>query len=157
MNLEKINKSAKQEIVESLLHCCHSQAWALGLLACRPFVSKQELLQASSKIWFSLTEKDWLEAFLGHPQIGDLASSLAVEEQGQVAQASIEILHMLAKKNKEYLEKFGFIFIVCATGKSADEMLQIILKRLPNSRNQELGEAAKQQDLIIHLRLEKLS
>ena len=124
-----------------------------------------DLATKAQTIWTSLTEQDYLEAFKGHPMIGDLASlakkfettsSWAGEEQSSTKEASPEILESLSEANHTYLERFGFIFIICATGKSASEMLDSIEKRLKNSREIEIQNAADEQMKITLLRLEKL-
>lgn len=112
-----------------------------------------------------MQEPDWLEAFDGHPKIGDPASlkkkyhstqALASEEQSGVREATDQHIADLAKANQSYLDRFGFIFIICATGKTAEEMLGTILDRLNNTRDQELRIAAKEQLKITHIRLENL-
>ena len=101
--------------------------------------------------WSDAAESERLEAFSGHPQIGDLSAlknrfaATASAEQGQVAAATEETLLALKSANDAYLEKFGFIFIVCATGKSAEEMLELVNERLPNSRQEELDNGAIEQ------------
>jgi 2-oxo-4-hydroxy-4-carboxy-5-ureidoimidazoline decarboxylase len=162
--LDKINGAAESEMEKDLMTCCHCKSWCRSLIAKRPFKSLEQFKSYASQLWFSLPEQDWLEAFSGHPKIGDLESlkkkfqttaHLAGSEQGQVSNASDSVIKQLSQLNAEYEKKFGFIFIVCATGKSAEEMLAILGNRLSRSRREELQEAAKQQDLITHLRLEK--
>lgn len=130
----------------------------------RPYKSKDELLLQAEKIWFSLSESDWLEAFAAHPKIGDISSlqkkfqataSTAANEQSGVNTANTETLKEFARLNQEYEAKFGFIFIVFATGKSAQEMLDLLKARIHNSREQELKSAAREQSKITRLRLEK--
>ena len=131
----------------------------------RPFQNKDDLYQKSESIWFSLSSKDWLEAFIHHPKIGDIDSlrkkfhntkSISENEQSGVNDAAESTLKDLAESNQLYEDKFGFIFIVCATGKSADEMLALIKIRLNNNVNAEMLNAAKEQNKITQLRLEKL-
>lgn len=130
-----------------------------------PFQNKEELLAAAEEVWFKLLPNDWLEAFAHHPKIGDLNSlrakfastrQWAEGEQASVSTASEEVLRALAEGNAAYERKFGYIFIVCATGKSAEEMLAILQARLPNEHATELFLAAVEQSKITRIRLEKL-
>ena len=133
------------------------------MLARRPFGSQDALLAAARDEWFALSEHDWLEAFSHHPRIGDRASlaarfpathDLSAQEQSGVASASARVIDALADANQTYLDRFGFIFIVCATGKSAEEMLALLRARLPNDRATELRNAAEEQAKITALRLQ---
>jgi 2-oxo-4-hydroxy-4-carboxy-5-ureidoimidazoline decarboxylase len=128
----------------------------------RPFVSDAKLLFAARNEWFGLTEADWLEAFSHHPRIGDRAAlegrfpgthDLSSREQAGVGAAHDDVLTALAEANQAYVDRFGFIFIVCATGKSADEMLALLRERLPHDRATELRRAAEEQATITALRL----
>ncbi len=130
-----------------------------------PFQTKEELFAAAEEIWFKLLPNDWLEAFAHHPKIGDLNSlrakfastqQWAAGEQAGVSAASEEVLKALAEGNTQYESKFGYLFIVCATGKSAAEMLAILQSRLPNDHATELQIAAIEQSKITKIRLEKL-
>ncbi len=131
----------------------------------RPFAGIDALLKAASEFWAGLSPSDWLEAFRHHPRIGDKESlrrkfastgAWASQEQAGTAGADEEVLDELARSNALYEEKFGFIFIVCATGRSAGEMLADLKKRLGNDPEAELRVAAAEQDKIIRLRLLKL-
>lgn len=135
------------------------------MVAVRPFADLPGLLAAADEAWQKMDEPNLLEAFSAHPQIGNMESlrakyaatkSLAAGEQSSVAAAGEAVLQVLADGNRAYLEKFGFIFIVCATGKSAREMLDLLLARLPNDRRQELANAAEEQRKITAIRLRKL-
>ena len=128
----------------------------------RPFGSQEALLAAARDEWFALPEEDWLEAFSHHPRIGDRASlearfpqthDLSANEQSGIGIAGADVLEALAKANNDYFDRFGFIFIVCATGKSAGEMLALLLSRLQNDRETELRIAAEEQAKITALRL----
>lgn len=130
-----------------------------------PFQNQAELFAAAEEIWFKLLPNDWLEAFAHHPKIGDLNSlrakfastrQWAEGEQARVSTASEEVLRALAEGNAQYENKFGYIFIVCATGKSAEEMLTILQSRLSNEHATELYLAAVEQSKITKIRLEKL-
>src|SRR5690349_2820011 len=132
------NEAAAREI---LSRACGSSAWIERMLARRPFGSQDALLEAAREEWFALSEADWLEAFSHHPRIGDRASlearfpqthTLSSREQSGIGIAGADVLEALAKANNDYFERFGFIFIVCATGKSAGQMLALLLSRLPN-------------------------
>ena len=166
MNLaEHLNRLSKGECREALLGCCASGSWVERMTAARPFESDQAVIDMSEKIWSSLDRGDWLEAFAAHPRIGDVDSlrakfattkAWASQEQSAVSSASEATLHELAAANDEYARRFGYIFIVCATGKSADEMLAILQSRLGNRPSAELSIAAAQQLRITKLRLQKL-
>lgn len=130
-----------------------------------PYASEKELWSASDNAWSKCKEADWLEAFQHHPKIGDMdalrtrfatTSHLAGAEQAAVATASDEVLRALQELNREYEERFGFIFIVCATGKSAEEMLKMLEQRIHNDRITELRIASTEQHKITTLRLKKL-
>lgn len=151
---------------EVLAKCCASQAWVEGILAVRPFDSDEQLAETAARIWNSLGRADWLEAFAAHPRIGDVdnlrakfsdTKNWASGEQAGVNAASEETLQRLAGGNDRYFAKFGYIFIVCATGKSADEMLALLEARLANDAATELAIAAAEQLKITQLRLKKLA
>ena len=165
MSLQQLNTAAEPEARQWLLQCCASETWVSRLLERRPFSGAEELREAADRAWRGLTEKDYLQAFAGHPKIGDLNSlraryagtrEFAAGEQSGVEGASDELIEELQRENRAYQEKFGFIFIVCATGKSAGEMLELLQQRLPNSREIELDNAVQEQRKIFLLRLEKL-
>jgi len=165
MNIKRFNKLSRQEAFSELERCCGSTTWVKGMLNARPFLDEGSLHKKSNEIWSAVSKSDILEAFKHHPQIGDVDSlkkkfattaSWAGNEQKGTSQASDEILLALQKGNQDYLEKFGFIFIVCATGKSAQEMLDLLNERMPNDEAIELHIAAAEQNKITHLRLDKL-
>ena len=141
-----------------LLECCGSARWVDGLLARRPFETEDELFLAAREIWWNVEESDWLEAFSKHPQIGarQTISAWSSQEQAGMNHASASTTDAIEALNHEYLEKFGWIFIVCATGKTAEEMLALLEARLPNTREVELALAAAEQNKITLLRLRKL-
>jgi 2-oxo-4-hydroxy-4-carboxy-5-ureidoimidazoline decarboxylase len=166
MNLEKLNTLPIDEAMKELSLCCTSTAWSKALLEKRPFETKEDLFAKSDAIWLGLSKDDWLEAFSGHPKIGDVNSlkekyantkTLAEGEQAGVEEATEEVLKALSAGNAEYEERFGFIFIVCATGKSAYEMLALLRERFNHDPEIELKNAAEEQNKITKLRLEKLS
>lgn len=165
MTLEELNSMNEVELREQLAVCCGSTHWQTVLMTLRPFLDTTDLLDKSQQAWNSTTETDWLEAFSHHPKIGDLESlkkkfvnsrHLAGAEQSTVQHADENLLKKLAAGNDAYEKKFGFIFIVCATGKQADEMLALLETRLPNERETELKTAAAEQHKITTLRLQKL-
>ena len=165
MSLEQLNKSDPAVSSELLRQCCSSERWIRRLVNARPFASTVALGTAANEAWLGLDEEDYLQAFAGHPKIGDVGSlkaryantrQLAAGEQSSVETAGEDLIEALADANTQYEEKFGFIFIVCATGKSAQEMLNLLLARLPNSRDEELVNAVEEQRKIFQLRLEKL-
>ncbi len=165
MNLQELNSLFVEEAKSELIRCCGSRRWAEQLLARRPFADKDSLLSLSDEIWHGLEKNDFIEAFAHHPKIGDVDSlrkkfattaNWAEGEQKGVQQASDATLAALAAGNAAYEEKFGYIFIVCATGKTADEMLGLLQARLKNDEQEELKIAMLEQNKITHLRLEKL-
>ncbi len=145
--------------------CCGARNWVAQMVALRPFDDRDGLLKAAERIWYACSEADWLEAFTHHPKIGDIDSlakkfastqAWAGNEQKGVQSASMDVLQRLAKGNSEYEKKFGFIFIVCATGKSAAEMLSLLEQRIGNSYEDELKIAMGEQHKITLIRLNKL-
>jgi OHCU decarboxylase len=156
--------SAEQAQVE-LLKCCGSTCWARQLLEQRPFVDVHDLIEKADETWWSLGPEDWLEAFRSHPQIGGrkaeqkqsaTAKAWSEQEQSGTRDSAQETMIALESGNRAYAERFGFIFIVCATGKSADEMLTILKSRLDNDPETELKIAAEEQRKITNIRLKKL-
>ena len=148
-----------------LAECCGSSRWVTAMLSRRPFVSAERLLTASTEVWHSLDSDDWLESFAHHPRIGQRASDRPQGEQGArwseaeqqgVNGASDVTRTALANANRAYEQRFGFIYIVCAAGKSADEMLVIANGRMQHDLAQEITVAAAEQHAITQLRLERL-
>ena len=165
MDMQDFNTLSREEQHTQLLQCCVSERWINTMLDSLPFATKDDMLNSADSIWRALNEEDYLQAFEGHPQIGDVSTlkkkyqstkALAAGEQSGVDTASDNVIQELAEGNKAYLEKFGFIFIVCATGKSAQQMLALLQARLPNTREQELQNAAEEQRKITRIRLDKL-
>jgi OHCU decarboxylase len=161
--LERLNELPPGEAEALLLSCCGSREWARRLSAERPFGSAEELAEASDRIWLSLPKEEWLGAFAAHARIGssdqpnsDRSRDWSRREQAGTKSASPETLANLAEANREYEERFGHIFIVCASGKSAAEMLAEALSRLHNDAQTELEIAAEEQRRITRLRLAKL-
>ncbi len=127
------------------------------MLGQRPFKDAAEVLAAADHIWGTLGPDDWHEAFRAHPRIGQqTADNVAIREQAGAAAAPAGVLQALADANREYEARFGHIYIVCATGKSAEEMLSLCRARLLNDPDSELRVAAEEQRRITRLRLEQL-
>lgn len=135
------------------------------MTAARLFANREELLEKADSVWQSLAAEDWLEAFRAHPKIGEQKAAAAqseaaqewsTQEQSGTQTAAAGTMSALAEGNREYEQRFGFIFIVCATGKTSEEMLAILKQRLQNDRDRELPIAAEEQRKITRLRLEKL-
>lgn len=151
---------------KALLHqCCGSTTWVNNMTAAPPVEDLVDLLEIAEEQWYACHEFDWREAFSHHPKIGDIDSlkekyadtaQWAEGEQASVKQASEQTLQQLAAGNQAYEQRFGYIFIVCATGKSADEMLQLLNQRLYNNPEVEIQIAMEEQLKITKLRLEKL-
>jgi 2-oxo-4-hydroxy-4-carboxy-5-ureidoimidazoline decarboxylase len=165
MSLQELNSLDITGLEEQLGRCCGSAAWVKKMVALFPVHSEVSLSKVASRVWYGLEEKDWLEAFKHHPRIGDINSikakflstaAWAAGEQALVKETSEPVIEELLQGNRIYEEKFGFIFIVCATGKTAHEMLQLLTSRINNEPAEEIKIAMKEQDKITHLRLEKL-
>lgn len=163
--LDRLNALLPQEALAEFMRCCGTKRWARGMTARRPFHSRSTLLAGAESLWSLLTAADWREAFSHHPKIGDVeglrrkfatTSAWTAGEQSGIVGAEEEVLTALARGNADYEAKFGYIFIVCATGKSAAEMREILQGRLPNGPRTELRIAAEEQKKITRLRLEKL-
>jgi OHCU decarboxylase len=164
-NLARLNDLPANEAKETFLDCCGSTEWARRMTAGRPFAMLENLFTAAEDIWFSLSAADHLEAFSAHPKIGSKKAAAkqkaksakwSAGEQSGMDTASDDVKEKLAEADRLYLDKFGFIFIVCATGKSAAEMLAICKARIGNSLATELQIAAEEQRKITELRLNKL-
>ena len=160
--LREINEGPESDVRAFFMRACGSTRWVDRMMARRPFATDAKLLFAARNEWFGLTETDWLEAFSHHPRIGDRAAlearfpethELSAKEQSGIGIAGADVLQALAQANNDYFDRFGFIFIVCATGKSAAEMLGLLLSRLQNDRATELRVAAEEQAKITALRL----
>jgi allantoicase len=164
-SLERFNRRPRQRVLRALLDCCGSKKWAQEVASSMPFASAVELYEFADKTWAALPREDWLEAFLHHPPIGEtkakakqsaVASRWSAKEQSSAQKAMPEVLRELAAQNRAYAEKFGYVFLICATGKSSEEILNALRQRLPNEPAAELRIAAEEQRKITRLRLEKL-
>jgi len=165
MTIQQFNNLSAQQFKEELFKCCGSTAWVKKLAEKIPFHSIEELKKAADAAWSGCEKNDWLEAFSHHPKIGDVKSTerkfastkqWASREQASVKTAGQTVLQELKDLNDAYEKKFGYIFIVCATGKSAEEMLSMLKSRLENSSHEEIKIAAAEQNKITHLRIDKL-
>ena len=172
-DLDWLNASPEESARAEFLKCCGSTRWAATLTERRPFATLDQLLAQASEVWWALDQTDWLEAFRSHPKIGEKKAAAptaaaaadfvatqsqqwSAEEQRGVSDAGQKAIEKLARLNRAYEEKFGFIFIVCATGKSTDEILALLETRIENETATELRIAAAEQAKITELRLRKL-
>ncbi|MDO9373514.1 MAG: 2-oxo-4-hydroxy-4-carboxy-5-ureidoimidazoline decarboxylase [Bacteroidota bacterium] len=165
MTIHELNTLPTEELRQALYNCCGSTTWVNKMISLLPMEELVELMDFAEEQWFSCSEADWREAFSQHPRIGDTASlnnkfpstaQWAGAEQQGVNVARQQTLKLLEEGNKTYEEKFGYIFIVSASGKSADEMLHSLNARLQNNAAEELTIAAEEQNKITLLRLQKL-
>jgi 2-oxo-4-hydroxy-4-carboxy-5-ureidoimidazoline decarboxylase len=162
---DALNALPDEDARRALTRCCGSSRWVAAMMARRPFPSKAALMSDADAAWATLGRDDFLEAFAHHPAIGSSVGAPGLketaawsrEEQARVADTSEETRRRLQAANEEYRARFGYIFIVCATGKSGPEMLTLLEDRLRNDPERELAVAAGEQAKITKLRLEKLS
>jgi len=170
MPINDLNALPEDSAVAELLHCCGSTRWARGMAAARPLPSLEAMSMTADRIWASLEPEDWLEAFRTHPRIGESGGAGGADEAGEAGEAGAwsadeqagvgsmtdAVGERLAKANREYEARFGYLFIVCATGKSAEEILAILERRLANGPGEELRIAVEEQRKIMRLRLARL-
>jgi 2-oxo-4-hydroxy-4-carboxy-5-ureidoimidazoline decarboxylase len=157
------NNTDQAAALEPMLACCGARRWAQTMVKHRPYSGIEALSLTADRVWSTMEEEDWLEAFACHPRIGEHETRKAVtqpaawsqQEQSLAATAESQVLSDLAAGNLLYEQRFGFTYIVCATGKSAGEMLGILRRRLSIDRASELHEAAEQQRQIMQIRLVK--
>jgi 2-oxo-4-hydroxy-4-carboxy-5-ureidoimidazoline decarboxylase len=157
------NQSDERSALEGMLACCAARRWAQSMAALRPFQTVETLSLTADEVWSTMEEADWMEAFASHPRIGERKASpepgqsaaWSEQEQSGASSAANTVLAQLAAANAAYEQRFGFTYIVCATGKNADEMLGILERRVANDRAAELREAAEQQRQITQIRLRK--
>jgi OHCU decarboxylase len=164
-SVQWLNALSANDAEAEFLKCCGCRNWARAMTAARPFTNVDELLRKADGTWRSLSSEEWLEAFRAHPRIGEKKAAAAqseearkwsAQEQSGIRKAAATTMAALAEGNRDYEQRFGFIFIVCATGKSSDEMLAILQARLQNDGETEIAVAAEEQSRITRLRLEKL-
>ena len=157
------NNTDVASALDAMLACCGARKWADAMVALRPVANVPALSEAADRVWSTMDEANWMQAFACQPRIGERketqaavqSAPLSQQEQSSVALAAETVLASLAAGNALYEARFGFTYIVCATGKSAEEMLAILNRRLANSRADELREAAEQQRQITQIRLGK--
>ncbi len=157
------NKADEATALDAMIACCAAHRWAQSMVAQRPLQTVETLSLTADAVWSTVEEADWMEAFASHPRIGvrkaapqpTQSAAWSEQEQSGASSACNSVLAQLAEGNAAYEQRFGFTYIVCATGKSADEMLAILERRLANDRAAELREAAEQQRQITQIRLRK--
>ena len=163
--LGNLNQLSEEKAAIAFANCCTASEWIKQMVAARPFLTKAQCHEIALEVWRGLEKTDYLAAFEGHPKIGDVSSlklryahtkKLASGEQSSVNEAGDDVLQALADGNAEYEQKNGFIFIVCAMGKSAAEMLELLRSRLLNDQQTELKNAALEQAKITAIRIDKL-
>ena len=160
-----LNALSETDALEALARCCGSRRWGLSMVAARPYHSDRALFEIAERTWGALEPADWLEAFSHHPRIGERISEgaastterrWATKEQAGMDQADREVQDAMVARNLEYETRFGYVFLICATGRSGYEMLMALLTRLDNDPHDELRVAAEEQSKITRIRLEKL-
>ena len=164
LTLGQLNALPREQAERELLACCGSPAWARQVAAGRPYADFNSLRAAADRVWLALSPDDWLEAFSKHLRIGERAAKATPDrergwseaEQSRAREGTSAVLTELATANAEYENRFGHVFLICATGKTADEILQQARARLYNDPDTELRVAAEEQRRITHLRLRKL-
>jgi OHCU decarboxylase len=171
MRLADLNALDDRDAARALLRCCGSSRWAQRMAAARPFASAGAIAASADAVWWALGRADWLEAFAAHPPIGaggaggpdrtgdpgaPRPASWSDEEQAGAAALAVQTRRRLAEANRQYQARFGYIFIVCAMGKTGDEMLALLEARLSHDPDEELRISAEEQRKITQLRLNKL-
>ena len=163
MTLAEFNALPTTQAESLLIDCCGATRWAASVASKRPYETVEALHRAADSVWWKLDRNDWLEAFGHHPQIGERpargsgsAREWAEGEQAGARGISEDVKTRLARANRAYVDKFGYIYIICATGKSVEAMLALLNQRLQNDPASELSIAAEQQRQITRIRLEKL-
>ncbi len=164
MTLAEINQLPENEAIDLFRQCCGVESWAAALVATRPFSSAEALEKRAEEIWFDLGEQEWLKTFDYHAKIGDVESlkkklgsrDWSSNEQSGIEGAGQQVIAELAEGNIAYEKKFGFIFLIFATGKSAADMLAILKQRINNERPQEIENVATEQNKITLLRIRQL-
>jgi OHCU decarboxylase len=161
--LDEWNNADERSAMEVMLASCASRRWAAGMIALRPITNIATLSKAADRVWGEMGEPDWLEAFRAHPRIGErkaadapeLSEAWSQQEQAGTINTAANVMREIAEGNIAYEQRFGFTYVVCATGKNGEEMLAILRRRLGNGRMAELKEAAEQQRQIMQIRLGK--
>jgi 2-oxo-4-hydroxy-4-carboxy-5-ureidoimidazoline decarboxylase len=165
MTLDELNALSPERAAEVFRSCCGASRWVDAMVARRPFASTDMVMSMADDVWLAMGPDDWHEAFAHHPRIGERAAatpqteraaSWSAGEQSSVVDADAAIRAELAEINRQYEARFGFIYIICASGRSADQLLEFARRRLQNSPDDELRVAAEEQRQITRLRLRKL-
>jgi 2-oxo-4-hydroxy-4-carboxy-5-ureidoimidazoline decarboxylase len=165
ITVAELDGMAESAAAALLADCCGSSQWVRAMIAARPFGTRDAALSAADRIWSSLDASDWLEAFAHHPRIGEqtgavsqgeLGAAWSAGEQANVASASENVRQALAAANQQYERRFGYIYIVCASGKTPGQMLELARERLRNAAAVEIRVAAEEQRKITRIRLQKL-
>ena len=154
--LQYLNSLLGQTATGFFHTACSSTRWVSSMLASRPFESAEQVIEAAAVAFLELEESDWLEAFAGHPRIGERGDSVANREQAGAADADASVLKSLEAVNRRYEDQFGFTYIVYASGKTAEEMLDLAEQRLANNRAEEIDNAAREQQRITSTRLRRM-
>ena len=163
--LARLNELSPGEAERELLTCCGSREWARRVASCRPYADAADLMEHADGVWRALDEADWREAFRAHPRIGenkaeagqtDREKAWSAGEQAGMDAAAARTQQALAEGNRRYEARFGYIYIVCATGRTAEEMLDLLTERLCNDPATEILVAAEEQRKITRIRLSKL-
>ena len=153
----RVNGLSPDDAAATLRRCCGAECWVERMIAGRPYADDRALLEAADRAWWDLGREDWLQAFRAHPRIGERSADVwSRREQAGVAGAGADIRRRLAAGNEAYERRFGHVYLVCATGREAPELLADLETRLTNDPARELRIAATEQAKIIRLRLEKL-
>ena len=164
-DLASLNSLTAEDAARELRQCCGSRRWTEQMSNARPYDTLESLTTHADRVWWSLTPDDWLEAFRSHPKIGEKKATDKVsaksqqwsgQEQAEVSNAPQQTVDSLAELNRAYEQKFGFIFIICATGKTSAEIITALRERLQHDPEAELPIAATEQSKITELRLKKL-
>jgi 2-oxo-4-hydroxy-4-carboxy-5-ureidoimidazoline decarboxylase len=163
MTLNEFNRLDPAIAKKELFRCCGSTKWTDEMMKHFPFKTKVDMKLISDRIWLECKESDWLEAFSHHPKIGEAPADLhaatsdwAKKEQSNVGHAGKNILDKLSTANKDYENKFGYVYIVSATGKNAVEILSNLQERLKNEPEKEMHISSAEQNKITHIRIDKL-
>lgn len=146
----------KNELATEFLKCCASEQWSGSLAELSPYTDPEDLFEKSSRCWFKINKSELMSALAEHPPIGVLKKGFSEQEQKGIQGSSEQILIEIREKNREYQEKFGFVFLICATGKSGNEILESLKIRLNNNKDTELEIASGQLNDINKIRLQKL-
>ncbi len=161
----RLDSLDREAVAAALTRCCGARRWVEEMMARRPWQTDEALYAAAEEIWQGLEAKDWRQAFAHHPRIGDRSAAAAPaatrqwsrSEQSGAAGSSAAVQERLAELNLRYEERFGHVFLICASGRSGEEMVAELERRLQQEPAAELAEAAAEQAKITRLRLKKLA